>query len=282
MPRFIGIICTLCALVLMNVANAWAQTTVIPLVVVSDDAELTEATPWWVQEAPEANAFDEAIQASRPSTFRWKWGGDLSKVSKVLRRESLSEANAVALGSVLGGTHVLTGRVEVGKLDRIGAFDPQGVRATFDGELLLRTPKGIHIVSTMSFEAVAFGADPKGEALRALADSINTKIDSDLVQSPAATGVDGDESVVLLRGLKHGAQLTLVEQRLQAHPNVQSVAVAWVIPGAVAIAVNPSKADADEVLMRVTQTLAGDYEGFRLVAGSSPIDAAITFDVESP
>lgn len=277
------IVATFCGLILMLTASlVFAQTTVIPLVSVSDEAELTEATPWWVQEVPQANAFDETIQTSQPSSFRWKWGGDMSKVSKVLRREDLSESNAVALGTVLGGTHVLTGRVDVGKLDRIGAFDPQGVRASFAGELLLRTPKGIQIVSTLSFESVAFGSDSKGEVLRVLADAINAKIDADLVKSPGATGVVSGENVIILRGLQSGAQLTQVEMRLREHPNTQAVSIAWVIPGAVAIAINPTKDDSNEVIERVGQSLTSDFEGFRLVAGTSPFDDAITFDVQSP
>lgn len=261
------------AVLLLPATAAAQEIKVLPLLT---ETSATASASWWIESVP--TPFVTQLMSTSASGLTWSTVEDLSAVSSVLRRPNLSDSNALALASIAGAQFALVGTVSREALTSFGPFDPQGVRTHVSARLLRKTKAGVSSLAVLKLSSVTYGSLGDESLVQNLKDTVATE----LASGPSADGIKADEPFIVLRGEMDGDALRWAIGRLMAHPDVKEARVAWAVPGAVALELNPDSVESiNQLQLAAEQFRAPDAAWtFELVAGEARFGSDLQFVVQ--
>lgn len=243
-------------------SDARAQDGLLPLVVQESGGveQSGGAEFWWSGGPPAWTDFDRELQRAMGSAgHAMVQPSQAAHISKIYRRADLSETNAVALGSVLGASRVLLGRVVIEPLPG-RPLGLAGARVVVEVALLEKGAEGVKRLAEFVVERVAYDADPAAAtegARRSAARAVVGQVASGPRRVSGPIGVAAAEPLVVVSAPSRAA-LEAVKAQLAAAPEVDRVEVRWAAEGLVALELNPQGVDSRAVVHGAASRVAQD------------------------
>ncbi len=206
------------------------------------------------------------------------------RISKIYRTPNLSQANAAALGSLVGAKRVLVGTISYERKAPVGPLGLERVAARADVSLVSAQTGAAAVLHRFTVQREGFAgtaAKALTKARTATAQALGKLIASTLMRGPGPVGVQTDEKLIALRNAENGKVLEQITQFLQGLDQVDEVRVRWASEGVIALEVNPGKKDAPDAIDYAIRALKNQkFDGFALAPDSQPSAQGLAeFDV---
>lgn len=206
-----------------------------------------------------------------------------ASISKIYRRANLSQANAAALGSLLGAGRVLVGTLDYTREAPVGLVGLKRVSARADVSLLA-TRGSTTVLQHFTVRREGFAPTEK-EALEAarqeLSRAFSRVVSAALLRGAGPVGVERGEQLIGLHNAQNGQVLQQVTQFLKGLDVVDEVQIRWVSEGLIALEINPQKADEPGSIEFAIRALSSEpFEAFSLSRRpESAVQGLAEFDV---
>lgn len=277
------LISTLFLFVALFLTPAFASADDGLLVLVTEVDAAGEPTFWWSSSTPAWTATDAQLRgALEREGAGFATPGTTANLSKIYRRPDPTDANALAMASVLGHDRVLVGTATVTR-SALAPLGSVGVSVRLDVRLLTAGNGAPEVLNRFDLTRVSWALtqDEADEAARAeAAAALARALTGAISRSVGPVGIASTELRLGVRDAGTTGHLDAVRRALLGYAGVTDVGVSWASEGIVVLEVNPGVSDPSASVKQYASLLSREpFEDFGLVASASKFPETIEFRV---